>query len=113
MTNATEALDIIKALSPSLNIEWINTGRESEDWKCKIYRQTTSGYQFAVYNRKKSILVLIERASTVASGVVLVPIRPKSHALGHSESRFSGENGYCYEVSDASAFRTLLLAYLV
>lgn len=112
MPNATDALRVIETLSSSKKFRWINTGRESEDWKCKIYQHDGSGLQLAVYNRKTSIVVLLEREVPSVSGTTRLPARPKSHALGHSMSKFADTHGFCYSVTGAVALEALIDGYL-
>jgi len=88
MPNADDALNVINRLKSSLQLEWINTGRISDDWKVKLFEQSTSGLQFAIYKRMTSICVLLEREAAGVAGVTRLPKRPKSDSLKKEGSKF-------------------------
>ena len=112
MPNADDALARIDTLKPSLALDWVNTGRVSENWKAKLFEQRGSGFQFAVYNRKTSICVLLEHDVEGIAGVNKLAQRPKSDSLKKIGSKFSHVPGSCYQVDDVGSLERLLKAYL-
>ena len=108
MPNAAQALAHLDSLKSSLNVDWLNIGRVSEDWKTRIYEQKSTGLQFAIYNRKTSITVLLERQVEDIEGAVHLPARPKGDSLNIAKSHFTQAAGSCYEVTDELAMERLL-----
>jgi hypothetical protein len=112
MPNADDALARIDTLKPSLAFEWVNVGRVSEDWKAKRFQQRGSGFQFAVYNRRTSICVLLEHDVEGISGANKLGQRPKSDSLKKAGSKFANVPGSCYRIDDVGLLERLLRAYL-
>lgn len=94
------------------NLEWINTGRVSDDWKAKIFGHKLYKRQIGVYNRETIILVRLENYDTNIAGVVKQDKMPKSHALDNASfSRFRDSKGVCVKVDTLESFKVLLNWY--
>ncbi len=68
-----------------LNLEWINTGRVSDDWKSCIVGHKLYKRQIGIYNRKKMILVRLEKSAIL----IMAKIYPIP-GLGGRTIRLSG-----------------------
>ena len=108
MSPDVTAVPFIKANSARYRITWKNPGRVSDDWKVKLYEQSETGRQLAIYKRKTTII----RLESMVAGVVGVDELdrcPASHALEAGFSRFKG--GVCVSVESEDALRELLDGY--
>ncbi len=112
MPNADDALARIETLKPSLDFEWVNVGRVSDDWKTRIFEQRRSGLQFALYNRKTSICILLEHDVDEVAGTSRLSERPKSDSLKKNGSKFATASGSCYQADDVGSMERLLRGYL-
>lgn len=111
MPNSTAALSAIHELQGKFSLRWVNTGRVSDDWKARIFEAQPSGRQIALYNRSKSITILLEHRVEAISGVTELPRRPGGGAVKVAASNFSTRPGVCYEVESTTALVTLLCRY--
>lgn len=112
MSYAQQAVAIIADVIPVADLEWINSNRSSTDWKTRIYRHRPTGRQFAIYNRKTSIVALFEMPITGVANVDHLPIRPKSDSLKIKESNFAAAPGACYETKSLEGFAAMLGKYI-
>lgn len=110
MNPLTEAIPFIDANLLLYDIEWRNTRRVSKDWKVKLYEQTKTGLQMAIYDRATT-LVRVERPVVGIHGVTEKNPCPKSHSLESGFSNFKGGKGLCLAVEDLSALERLLNQY--
>jgi hypothetical protein len=104
------AVPFIEANAARYRITWKNTGRVSDDWKVKLYEQSETGRQLAIYARKKTIIRLESMVAGVAD-VDELDRCPASHALEAGFSRFKGGVGVCVSVESEDALHELLDRY--
>lgn len=113
MTSSNNAVSLIQTHAHELNLRWVNTGRVGDDWKAKIFESARGPRQFAIYNTKSVIQVLLEKRINPVAGTWLHNIsRPKSDALNDSGSRFSQVPGTCYRAGTEASFLELIRSYL-
>ena len=110
MSTANDAVDFIKKNHHQFNLNWVNTGRQSENWKLKIFSQSATGPQLAIYNRK-SILVLTEKKLPPLDGVTTRAHVPASGAAKIGLSHFSSVRGHCYSVETTDSLAGLICSY--
>lgn len=68
MNPETETIPYLESKIAQHGIQWRNTGRAGPSWKIRIYDQTTSGKQLAVYERTTT-LIRIEHGIGTIPGV--------------------------------------------
>lgn len=105
-----EAIPFIEDNLSIYDLQWKNTDRTSNDWKVKLYEQKSSKLQFAIYDRKKTIIRL-QHYDTTITGVKNLETCPKSDGLNIFLSNFKDGSGVCVEVSDRDALTNLLNYY--
>lgn len=111
MPRSNDAIDFLSGTNAPANLRWINTDRQSADWKVKIFEHDLSGLQLAIYDRV-GIFALLEHSIDGVSGVRQLPKRPKSDALKAAGSKFAAHQGFYYEVDDLPSLGALVLKYL-
>lgn len=90
------------------NLERINTGRVSDDWKAKIFGHRVYKQQIGIYKRDTMILVRLEKYDADITGVSVYPKIPKGDSWEASFSRFKGGKGVCLKVDTVESFKDLL-----
>lgn len=109
MSPSNRVVSLIQSRAKELGVRWINTGRISEDWKAKIFESANGPSQFAIYNTKSVIQILLEREIDPVPGTRLHnKTRPKSDALNDPHSHFSSVRGVCYQADSESSFLALI-----
>ncbi|MDD5461831.1 MAG: hypothetical protein PHG00_09390 [Methylococcales bacterium] len=98
---------VINQLKNESNLEWINTGRVSDDWKAKIFGHKITKRQIGIYKRN-AILVRLEKYDTDIIGVAKYPKIPKGDSWEASFSRFKDGKGICVVVDTVESFKNLL-----
>ena len=111
MRTSNDAIDFLNGASAPAKLRWINTDRQSVDWKVKIFQHDPSGLQLAIYDRA-GIFALLERSVPGISGVKQLPQRPKSDALKAEASKFSSVQGVYYQADDLLSLGALISKYL-
>lgn len=110
MPTSNDAVSFLTGESFPFDLRWVNTQRQSDDWKVKIFQHDLSGLQLAIYDRA-GVFALLEKHVEGVSGATLLPKRPKSHALNATGSKFSGQTGFYYEVTDLPSLEALVSKY--
>ena len=111
MPTSNDAVSFLTGASAPAKMRWVNTYRQSEDWKVKIFQHDPSGLQVAIYDRA-GIFALLEKPVGGVPGAKLLPKRPKSDALNAASSKFAGQPGFYYEVDDLASLGVLISKYL-
>ncbi|WP_213069361.1 hypothetical protein [Methylomicrobium album] len=112
MNQTDHVVKYLKDNLENLNLEWINTGRVSEDWKSQIFGHTLYKRQIGVYKRKNMILVRLENSyNTHIDGVTKYSKIPAGDSWEASFSRFRGGKGVCVKVDSLESFKKLLNWY--
>ena len=106
MTISEEAIQYLEDPSRPTKLVWINPeqkGGKSGVWKAKIFQDDTTELQFAIYNRKTHILILLEHKVDGVPNTSLLEKRRKSSALNLSGTNFKSEHsGFCYKIDKTS-----------
>lgn len=91
------------------NLERVNPGRVSENWKAKIFRHKLYNRQVGIYKRDTMILVRLESYHTDIVGVVKHDKIPASDALDKASfSKFKDGKGVCVKVGTLERFKVLM-----
>lgn len=92
-------------------MEWINTGRVSDNWKALLFEHKPTKRQIGIYNRDTKILVRLENYDAMITGIIKQDKNPTSHALEKANSKFKGGKGVCVTTDTVENFKTLLKWY--
>lgn len=111
MNELDKAVSYLEKSLEKFNLEWINTGRVSDDWKSKIFGHTVSKRQLGIYHRKTMILIRLENYEGKLPGVTVQPKIPKGDSWEASFSRFRRGKGVCVKVDTLESFKTLVEEY--
>lgn len=111
MPTSNDAVRFLTGADAPTKLRWVNTDRQSDDWKVKIFQHDASGLQLAIYDRA-GVFALLEKLVEGVPGTKLLPKRPKSSALMASGSKFASQPSFYYEVDDLSSLRALISKYL-
>jgi len=95
----------------NFNLEWINAGRVSDDWKAKIFGHKINKRQLGIYHRKTKILVRLKSYTAIIPGIVVQPTMPKVDSWEASFSRFRGGKGVCVNAETLESFKALVAWY--
>ena len=102
---AVDVVEVIESVEEKYGLRWVNTKRLSDDnWKGKIYEQTSTGIQVGVYNREAAYLRLAQKVE----GIDGVAERPCTKGDWLKLSQFKDGSGFCYNVADAGSLERLL-----
>ena len=113
MSELSKVISFLEENLDKYNLEWINTGRVSDDWKAKIYGHKLYKRQIGIYKRDTMILVRLESYDTSIDGIVVYSNIPKGDSWEVSLSRFRRGKGVCVKVDNLERFKVLLNWYFL
>jgi hypothetical protein len=111
MSQLNQVISYLENNLEKFNLEWINTGRVSDDWKARIFGHKLYKRQIGIYKRDTMILVRLENYDADLAGVVVYSKTPKGDSWEASFSRFRGGKGVCVKVDTLERFKVLLNWY--
>ncbi len=104
-------LSFLESYARKNDLEWVNSGRVSDDWKARLYEQRSTLRQFAIYDREIITVRFESDVPAQLKGALRLPKCAGGDALKHSRSHFVGGSGVCYSVEDAEVLGQLLDIY--
>ena len=107
MDPVKDARPFIENNLTTYNIDWINKGRVSDDFKFLVYGRADSGKQIGLYGRKGTV-IRMENYTQDISGVEVLKKCAKSYAAESDYSNFNKQCGVCVKVDNSMALKKLL-----